>query len=108
MDAIQRYVQTIHSSKDFIHSAHGQLHLDAITMRLQVIGESVKKIETAFPLFFENEVNHDVTDIIRFRDFISHHYEKLDYEIIYDICVHKLPEFKAKLENYLAQNQSSP
>jgi len=42
--------------------------------------------------------------IIRFRDFISHHYEMLDFEIVYEICKDYLPALelviKAELDKY--------
>ncbi|MBN2394954.1 MAG: DUF86 domain-containing protein [Candidatus Atribacteria bacterium] len=30
--------------------------------------------------------------IARFRDLVSHHYEQIDYEIVYDICKNHLPK----------------
>lgn len=30
--------------------------------------------------------------IARFRDLVSHHYEQVDYEIVYDICKNHLPK----------------
>ena len=41
--------------------------------------------------------------IIRFRDFISHHYEMLDYEIIYQICNEYLPQLELVLKQELAK-----
>lgn len=99
--AIDDYLEKICSAGDFVHSAEGRLRLDAIALRLQVIGENVKQIETLYPDFFEKDLPYDVDNIIRFRDFISHHYEKLDYEIIYEICTKSLPPFGKAVHAYL-------
>jgi uncharacterized protein with HEPN domain len=101
LTAIQEYMKTINSASDFIHSGEGRLRLDAVTLRLQVIGENVKQIETRYPDFFEKDLLYDVKNIIRFRDFISHHYEKLDYQIIYETCTDQLPPFSRAVHAYL-------
>ena len=41
-----------------------------------------------------NYPNIEWEKIIKFQDFISHHYEKLDYEVIFNICEIDLPPFK--------------
>jgi uncharacterized protein with HEPN domain len=61
----------------------------------------VKKIDKNQPGFTENNLTADVDIIIRFRDFIAHHYEKLDTEIIYEICSIKIPELKNSITDYL-------
>jgi uncharacterized protein with HEPN domain len=35
--------------------------------------------------------------IIRFRDFISHHYDKADHEVLFDLCKNDLPDLKGKI-----------
>ncbi len=66
-----------------------------------MIGENVKQLAALYPAFFERELSYDVTNIIRFRDFISHHYEKLDYQIIYETCTNDLPIFSKAVYDYL-------
>jgi len=101
LEAIQIYMQPIASASDFLNPKMGSLHLDAVTLHLQVIGENAKQIEAVYPSFFADELNYDAGPVIRLRDFISHHYEKRDFEIIYDICVRKLPAFQTAIESYL-------
>jgi len=55
-------------------------------MRLQVVGESVKQIQKINPSFLEQFFDIDWDKIARFQDFVSHHYEHVDHEIVYDIC----------------------
>jgi uncharacterized protein with HEPN domain len=75
----------IEKADDFSTSLEGSILLDAISMRLQVIGESVKRIQKIDPAFFQAYQEVDWTKIAKFRDFVSHHYENIDHEIVYDI-----------------------
>ncbi len=102
--AISDYFSIINSPTDFVVSSEGRKSFDAIISRLLAIGEGIKKIEKKNPGFTEKHLTPDVEMIIRFRDFIAHHYEKLDLEIIYDICTGKIPELKTSV-NFFLQNK---
>jgi len=95
---IERYCIDIKGKDDFLKTPETQKTLDAVMMRLQAIGENMKKIETLEPGFFIDKTGYDVTPVIRFRDFISHHYEKLDHEIIFEIIYSEIPILKSKLK----------
>jgi uncharacterized protein with HEPN domain len=94
-------MDTIKTPRDFVSNAENILILDGINMRLQVIGEHSKKIEKLKANFFTDTLKIDPDPIIRFRDFISHHYEKTDYEIIFDICSTHIPELRKIILDYL-------
>jgi uncharacterized protein with HEPN domain len=81
--------------EDFVSTEQGNLLLDAIVTRLQAIGENAKNIAKKHPELLENHPEIEWNKIIRFRDFISHHYEMLDYEIVFQIC----DTFLIKLRN---------
>ena len=98
---IESRTQAILSSKDFIKTEESKMIMDAVAMRLQVIGENVKKISRLQPGFFEEHLNFDIDPIIRFRDFVAHHYEKTDYEIIFDICKNHIPKLKTAIAEIL-------
>ncbi len=89
--AIENYTQEINSAENFKETLPGQKSLDAVMMRLQSIGENVKKISKIDISFFNSQLRFDTNNIIRFRDFISHHYEKLDSEIVFEICRNDIP-----------------
>ena len=85
---------------DFVSTPEGVTLLDAISMRLQVIGESVKRIQKRNPLFLSTYPEIEWDKIARFRDLVSHHYEHVDHEVTFDICkshIPKLGEVLAKL-----------
>jgi len=85
----------INQIDDFTDTKEGLEKLDSISMRLQAIGEAIKNIlkrEESFLLQFANKEYW--SQIVRFRDVISHHYIDIDSEIVYDICSDDLIELK--------------
>ena len=86
------------SPGEFVQSSEGVTLLDAIAMRLQVIGESVRKIQKMDPSFLEPYSGVEWDKIARFRDLVSHHYDQLDHEIVYDICKVHIPIPKLALQ----------
>jgi uncharacterized protein with HEPN domain len=91
---IEERFANIKAADDFVLSSQGVLTLDSIAMRLQVIGELVKKIEKTDGSFYEKYPEVKWAMIARLRDIISHHYDTIDHEIIYDICKNHIPELK--------------
>ena len=98
---IDKRMTKIKTPHDFYKEEDNMETLDGVSMRLQHIGENVKKISEINNSFFNETLSYDVEPIIRFRDFISHHYEKTDAEIIFDICKNYLPELKSKIMGYI-------
>jgi uncharacterized protein with HEPN domain len=101
INTIEKYTKNIFTAEDFKKDETGLLYLDACMMRLQVIGENIKKINKIQPDFFITTIRFDVNNIIRFRDLISHHYEKLDSDIIFDVCKNDIPLLKQKIIQFL-------
>jgi len=102
---IELYTENIFSPDDFRKSEDNITRLDATMMRLQVIGENIKKIIKLQPEFFTSGLLFDTNNIIRFRDFISHHYEKLDTDIVFEICKNDIPVLKEKIQTLLSNNK---
>ncbi|MCW7494875.1 DUF86 domain-containing protein [Leptospira sp. 2 VSF19] len=88
---------------DLINSQDGITILDSIAMRLQAIGDNLKSVTKLDSKFLNNYPNTDWEKIMKMRDVISHHYEGLDHEIIYNICKNKIPELKLTIELILKQ-----
>jgi uncharacterized protein with HEPN domain len=91
----------ITKSDDFVTNADGVLILDSICMRLQIIGELLKKIHKINPVILERCPQIEWPSIMKLRDIISHHYNHVDHEIIYDICQHNIPALKKAVRQML-------
>lgn len=92
---IEERFSKIESADRFVTSPEGMLLLDAVSMRLQIIGELIKKIHKIEPLLLEKYPEIEWSKIIKLREIISHHYESVDHEIIYDICKNHIPRLKS-------------
>ncbi|TDD94859.1 HepT-like ribonuclease domain-containing protein [Flavobacterium cellulosilyticum] len=88
---------------NFIATDYGNILLDAIVTRLQAIGENLKNISRKHNLLQTNYPEMEWNKIIRFRDFISHHYQMLDYEIVFEICEDYLPKLELVIKKELAK-----
>ena len=103
---IEKRFSKINSADDFVSSADGVLILDAIAMRLQVVGELLKKINKMDKSILENYPEIEWDNIMRLRDIVSHHYEKVDYEIIFDICKNHIPRLKSTIHEIIDKENS--
>jgi uncharacterized protein with HEPN domain len=98
IELIEKRFIKIESADDFVSSEDGILILDAVSMRLQIIGELLKKIDKIDSYLFKKYSEIEWEKIMRLRDIISHHYEMIDHEIIYDICKNHIPQVKVAVE----------
>jgi uncharacterized protein with HEPN domain len=85
----------------FVTSPEGVLLLDAVAMRLQVIGELIKKIYKIESSLLEEYPEIEWDKIIKLREIISHHYEMVDHEIIFDICKNHIPILKSTIQKII-------
>ncbi|MDP2159913.1 MAG: DUF86 domain-containing protein [Flavobacterium sp.] len=101
---VQKRFTTIATPSDFVATEEGKILLDSIVTRLQAIGENCKNILNKKTLNTLDYPEIQWDKIIRFRDFISHHYEMLDYEIVFEICENNIPllenAFLKELQKY--------
>ncbi len=93
-----RRFTNIQSGDDFLADDDGLDKLDAISMRVQAIGEALKNLYKREVDLLEKVADKDYwRTIIKARDFISHHYVDLDAETIFDICENELEELKSNI-----------
>ncbi len=101
---IQRRFEPIQSSDDFLNSDDGLDRLDAISMRLQAIGEALKNIDKRDREFLLQVANKNYwSQIIKTREILTHHYIDIDSEIIYMICDEKIEELQSNIIKLLKQ-----
>jgi len=108
IELIEKRFKDITGADDFILSEGGMLILDSICMRLQIVGELVKKIRKIDPDVFQKYPGIEWQNIMKLRDIISHHYEQIDHEIIYDICMNHLPNLKNAVQLIYKYQTGSP
>ncbi|MFA5215884.1 DUF86 domain-containing protein [Sulfuricurvum sp.] len=95
---IKRRFSGIASSDDFLDSDEGLDKLDAISMRLQSIGEALKNLDKCQQELLLMVANKEYWNkIIRTREILTHHYIDIDAETIYMICDEKLEELEQKI-----------
>jgi len=94
---------SIKKADDFMNTPNGVTLLDSIAMRLQVIGELFKNIDKIDSNYLKQFKNVEWEKIIRMRDLISHHYDTVNPEIIFDVCLNHLPILKSTVEKMLKE-----
>ncbi len=89
--------------EDFVSNANGVMILDSIAMRLQVIGEQVKKLENCDPNLTRMHPEIEWKKIMKLRDLISHHYDSVDHEIVFDICRNHIGPLKDAINTMISK-----
>ena len=95
---IQQRLKDIRTPDDLLSDADGLFTLDAVAMRLQIIGENVKSLSGLDPELLDRYPDIEWNKIMRLRDIISHHYDVLDHEIVFDACKENIPQLKRVIE----------
>lgn len=91
INRIIEWTSGIKNSNYFTNSTQGMMTLDAVVMRLQVIGELLKNVHKRDKEFLLKYPEVEWSAIMKMRDVISHHYNELNAEIIYKICKEQIP-----------------
>ena len=107
IDILLLRTKHLNSAEEFKINPDGLTLLDSVSMRLQFIGETLKKIDKDHPALLIKYDSVEWYKIINLRDFISHHYDLLNYQIIFTICKENLPEFKEVVEKIISDLRKS-
>ena len=94
-------VRGINEEERFADSKEGSVMIDSLITRLQALSENIKKIQRIDPSFFESAIPLNVNPVVRFRDLVSHHYEKLDEAMVLQICKSDVPVVANAVRTYL-------
>lgn len=101
--AIERRFAEIKYPDDFVKSENGEDMLDAILMRLMAIGENLKSIQAKDVKVLDSYPEIEWPNIMRFRDIVAHHYDALEYQIVFDICKNHLPALKIVIQKMIIE-----
>lgn len=104
VELIEERVGEIAEPADFLTTPKGVFVFDACVLRLQVIGENVKRIldESENPL--EKYCEIPWRAIVSLRNIISHEYANVDEEIVFQVIKDDLPKLKAVVGELLRTN----
>jgi len=94
LDFILNYTKDI----DFDSLLNDELLQRALIRSLEIIGEAVKQIDDEFK---ENNDGIEWKKIAGFRDILIHRYFNIDWDIVWDIIQHKIPELREKINKML-------
>lgn len=94
--AIEKYTNGIAGADEFVQKYDGLIY-DGTLMRLQALTEMLKKISAKHPNVIEDLDYPEIADVIKFRDYASHHYELLLYEVVYSLTQADIPKLKQSL-----------
>lgn len=101
---IKKRFDGITCSDDFMYSEDGMTRLDAISMRLQSIGEALKNIDKRDRDFLLEVADKTYwSNIIKTREIITHHYIDIDSETIFMICDEKLDELGKNISSLMSK-----
>jgi uncharacterized protein with HEPN domain len=89
---IGKYMNEVDTVKDF---ANKDEKVDAVILNLEQIGETAKKLSDEIK---QNYPSIHWPSIIGLRNMISHEYEGIKLNIIYDIAIVNIPELLSKLD----------
>lgn len=93
IEAVERYFKDAETPLQFFNLNDGAQY-DAVLMRLQALGENLKRISQKHDFVIKDLAYSEIENVIRFRDYVSHHYEQLEHEVVFDICSVKMPQLK--------------
>lgn len=92
IETVLRRNKPISSVNDYLLSESGMEKLDAACMLIQAIGENLKSIDNkTHGTLFSKYPQIPWRNIFRMCDYISHHYDGVDAEIVFDVIKDKLP-----------------
>lgn len=90
---IMLYMKEIQSFEEFLANEE---KVDAVIFNLEQIGESAKKLSSDIK---EKYMNIHWPKIIGLRNMISHEYEGIKINIIYDIAKYSIPELLSNISS---------
>ena len=102
MNTVNDRFEPVDSVGYFTGSAGGMEKLDGICMQLIAIGEALKNIDKiTHQSLLPNYPDINWKGAKAMRDIISHHYFKVDAEIIFEVCENKIGPLRNAIKRIL-------
>ena len=99
---VEIYLDDSADAEAFFSKNNGA-NYDGSLMRLQALGERLKNISKKHPFVIGDLHYPEINAVIRFRDYVSHHYEQLEHAAIFEICRYKIAELKVCIQKILTE-----
>ena len=104
-EAVKKYFKAAQNPLQFFE-LNERANYDAVIMRLQALGENLKRISQKHPFVIQDLEYQEIDNVIRFRDYVSHHYEQVEQEVVFDICAVKMPELSACITELIGKHEN--
>lgn len=108
IETIERRNRSIYSVQDYLLSENGMEKLDAACMLIQTIGENIKTInEKTEGKLFVRYPEIPWKRVIRMRDYISHHYDGVDADVVFETIKNNLPPLLETIKRILSDIENN-
>ena len=99
IDFIQKEIANL-TYDSFVES---EIYTRAFSRSIEIIGEAVKNIS---PIFRSEHSDIDWKKISGMRDKVIHQYFSVDYDLIWDAVINKLPAVRKRIKEILEKNKN--
>jgi len=99
-----KFILNISKNLSYAEFENDEILKRAAVRSIEIIGEATKKI----PTNFRDKYSHiDWRSISGMRDKLIHNYFGIDYEIVWDVMLNKIPVLKKEIDKII-QNETTP
>lgn len=106
IETIERRNQNIRNVDDYLLSEAGMERLDAACMLIQTIGENIKNIDSKTQgQLLSRYPQIPWKRVMGMRDYISHHYDGVDADVVFEVIKHNLPPLLSVIQLIIADTE---
>lgn len=103
LQSVQERVSVFNSLDDFLTSPQGMLVLDAVSMQLIAIGETLKSIDKLTrKQLFPNYTNIPWSKVKGMRDILAHHYFEIEADEVWWVLQHEIQPLQQTIKQIIS------